>query len=311
MVDHATLSGLDYDSSGHTGFAPSNKIEEGNSSVGVVDTGLGEIRFTVDGTVTSVFAENAYGDVGFTIGNGVSAPVGGAVLELNGGYSSAGMAFPCYHQGTAGTSNNVQWTMGLQTSLYTRSAFQMRASFSNVTDATRKSYVTWGVADGSGWDSDFIAFNGSKLGINDITPSEKLDVGGNIRADRYYEYSSIFVGNALEAITNIKYIPGSEDANGWAEVDHTTLPIGVLEIIKDTKFKDKVTGEIITGRELPIILDENDEGQARDYSQHDKITVDTPCRNLGNQVQVILKAVQELKAENDELKARIEDLENA
>jgi hypothetical protein len=51
--DHSTLSNLDYASSGHTGFAASghthDKIEEGNSSVEVVDAGTGYVTFVADG----------------------------------------------------------------------------------------------------------------------------------------------------------------------------------------------------------------------------------------------------------------------
>jgi len=154
-----------------------------------------------------------------------------------------------------------------------------------------------------------IRYDGN-VGINETAPVEILDVGGNVRADSYIEYSSIYTGDALSAVKNIK--PESTSKNGdWKDIDHNTLPEGVRyekQYIKRT-YKDKKTGETIT---------EVDESLGDISDKYDLIeTTETFVgRNLGNQAQFNMRAIQQLlerveliEAENAELRQRIEALE--
>ncbi len=90
----------------------------------------------------------------------------------------------------------------------------------------------------------FIQYNG-QVGISDETPSVTLDIGGTVRYDAAVEYSPLFTGDALSAIKAISFEEGSVEDNGWAEVDHDTLPEGVRVDIPEYEgwLKNKITGE--------------------------------------------------------------------
>lgn len=69
-----------------------------------------------------------------------------------------------------------------------------------------------------------------RIGAPTATPSAgtQLLVKGKVEADSYLEYSPLYTGNdALRKLAAIRPIPGTEK-NGWAEVDHSTLPDGVM-----------------------------------------------------------------------------------
>lgn len=90
---------------------------------------------------------------------------------------------------------------------------------------------------------EIISFdNNNKVGINNTySPSVALDVKGAVRADGFIEYSYDYIGeNPVSVLRNIQIVPNSQKGN-WAEVNHTTLPIGVKEIILETKYVEKQT----------------------------------------------------------------------
>ena len=154
-----------------------------------------------------------------------------------------------------------------------------------------------------------------KVGIGDSSPAQALDVNGSVRADDYIEYSPFFIGNALEAVMGITYEAGSEDG-AWADVDHASLPAGVLAHSTETFMRDTATGEEVEADALlkqlttnrPRELKADDE--LEDYIAQNYTTVQKQVagRNLGNSVQLNLAAIQELAILNDELRQENEDL---
>lgn len=63
------------------------------------------------------------------------------------------------------------------------------------------------------------------VGISDLTPAEKLDVNGNVRADDFIEYSEEFTGDALSILKNIETREAESD---WKPVSHDSLPEEVV-----------------------------------------------------------------------------------
>lgn len=144
--------------------------------------------------------------------------------------------------------------------------------------------------------------NGGYIGIQDTTPSVELDVAGDVRADSYIEYSSIFRGNALEGLKGI-------EAEGiclteWCDVKHDTLPDGVYVEIQAQEIShyESVTEEKCENETVYI----NQSGKITEetITTCKNYTFDVPVyvnvteegRDLGNFAQVVAKGV----LENDE-----------
>ncbi|MFH1053011.1 MAG: hypothetical protein V1740_01205 [Candidatus Woesearchaeota archaeon] len=168
-----------------------------------------------------------------------------------------------------------------------------------------------------------------RVGIGTATPSVALDVIGSVRADNYTEYSPVYIGNALSKLSTITYEGGSENGD-WAEVDHLTLPEGILVIIKEKWYRNKVTneelseselystvydlfdistvefnGETITTyihKETQVGYDSIESWIQTIYNEFEK---QTQGRNLGRQAQFNLKAIKELYDENQLLKSEL------
>ncbi|ODS42363.1 MAG: hypothetical protein MSIBF_03290 [Candidatus Altiarchaeales archaeon IMC4] len=155
---------------------------------------------------------------------------------------------------------------------------------------------------------------GGKVGIGTTSPSQKLDVIGNVRADDFIEYSSAYASeDALGQIMNIACEEGTEHGK-WCDVDHDTLPEGVKVVVKEKRLKDKRTGEIKRQDEVAAGIgggsDETLEGEDAPSAEnllddYEEIEVDVDGRSMSRMVQVLVKGVQELKEENDLLKQEL------
>jgi len=118
--------------------------------------------------------------------------------------------------------------------------------------------------------SKLIILSGGDIGINDPTPSEKLDVGGNVRADDYLEYSRpLPIGDALTVILGMK---NKKDGT----LDHSTFPEYTTKEIEIAEVKDE-DGKVI--KEAKTITKES--------------------ISLSLQVKYLIKAVQELNVRVD------------
>jgi len=120
------------------------------------------------------------------------------------------------------------------------------------------------------------------VGIGDTTPSQKLDVAGNVRADDYLEYSRpIPKGEALPIIMNMK---NKEDGT----LDHKSFPSFTSKEIEISEVKDK-EGKVV--KEAKIITKES--------------------VSLSSQIKYLIKGMQEQQETIEELKIRIEELESS
>ena len=127
-----------------------------------------------------------------------------------------------------------------------------------------------------------VKYNGN-VGIADTTPSQKLDVGGYVRANDYLEYSKTFKGDAISLIKKIK--PKTRPVKGWAQVDHNSLPEGVKVKVKETRWYDKAKNKKMPKDFSPDIK------KVKNYSQRSETVL---CRSLGASVQLNLGAIKQL-----------------
>ncbi|MBU0496715.1 MAG: hypothetical protein KKG04_02010, partial [Candidatus Thermoplasmatota archaeon] len=138
-----------------------------------------------------------------------------------------------------------------------------------------------------------------EVGIGTASPSTKLDVNGDVRADDFIEYSPFYGNNdALDQISGIQCINDTVGTDGWCDVDHKSLPTGVHVFIPETHLKHKTSGKVYTMNEFLTIENEVME----DY---DTIIVDVDGRSLSSMVQLLVKGVQELSEENIILKQEL------
>jgi hypothetical protein len=154
--------------------------------------------------------------------------------------------------------------------------------------------------------------SGGNVGIGDSSPDVALDVDGDILADSYNDHSPLYVSNnALVLIKGIKPEKGTEKSNGWAKVDHDSLPEEIVKKHREVWVRSKATGmETKKGRlKLPNVKLEDSEAYiANNYTTFEK---EVPTRDLGATLQLVLKGTQELIEQNEQLLKRIETLEKA
>lgn len=163
----------------------------------------------------------------------------------------------------------------------------------------------WGGQEGSTLKTRVAITKNGYMGIDDLTPSEKLDVNGKVRADDYIEYSPVFTGkNALGALKRIRAVKGTERPDGFAQVDHATLPRGVGTVYRERWLRRKSDGVKIKKGKA-----ERDEKGKRyridgawiKDSDLEEFDEEIPGRNLGRFVQVLARAVIELADRVEEL----------
>ncbi len=125
------------------------------------------------------------------------------------------------------------------------------------------------------------------------SPSPKLNVAGSVRADSFIEYSEVFLGDALSILTNMKE-RNTADAEGWAPLSHESLPKFVIE--------EYITKGSCSEINLPGSAECIDlsEGKSKVYG-----------RSLNNMIAINSRAINQLQAEIEELKARIAILESS
>ena len=117
------------------------------------------------------------------------------------------------------------------------------------------------------------------VGINDNTPSEYLDVAGNVRADSFIEYSASIPEKGLEAILGMRNKPDGT-------LDHKSFPSYTSKVVSWEAEYDS-TGKLI--KEAGSKVKEG------------------VC--LNSQIKYLIRAVQELSVQNDSLRVRIKKLE--
>ncbi len=103
--------------------------------------------------------------------------------------------------------------------------------------------------------------------------------------------SKFFTGDAVAKLKKIKPKKTSSD---WEEVDHDTLPEGVKVVVKEHRWVNKKTGEILEARDVP----EKEE----DYEYKE---VEIKMRSLGGMIQLNTRALQQIIERVEALETRI------
>lgn len=150
-----------------------------------------------------------------------------------------------------------------------------------------------------GW--RIVVNSSGNVGIKDTTPSSytALDVNGWVRADDYVEYSPLFEGDAVSFIKKIK--SKGKPSNGWADVDHSSLPDGVRLKIKGKRWYDTAKNKKMPRDFSP------DKNKNKKYSQK---TETIQCRSLGGSVQLNLRAIKQLIEKVETLEKEVKKLKS-
>lgn len=150
------------------------------------------------------------------------------------------------------------------------------------------------------------------VGIGDYMPDVALDVNGDILADSYNDHSPLYISNnALKLIKGIKHKKGTEQSNGWAKVDHDSLPDGIVTKHREIWVRSKATGKETKKGRLKLGKVKDEERDAYIANNYVTFEKEVPTRDLGATLQLVLKGVQELAEQNERLMTRIEKLEKA
>lgn len=152
--------------------------------------------------------------------------------------------------------------------------------------------------DGSSFNDVIVVAPNGSVGIGQGNPAAALDVDGVVRADDFTTYSPMYEGDdALEQIMGVKCEEGEKEKDGWCEIDHDSLPEGVKVVFKETRLKNKETGEL-----APLNQTLNETAREEDYEE---VEVDVDGESLTRMTKVMLKGMQELREENDQLKTEL------
>jgi len=257
------------------------------------DSGAGQAGITL-----TSYAASSYYSPSMTL----RASAGNTVGEMAQGYNNrllGGISF----QGV--NSTNSSFVPGA--SIYAK----RDGSTNSSSLAASLTFATYS-STGSMNSSQLFLNSGGNVGIGDSAPNVELDVDGDILADSYNDHSPLYVKNdALALIKGIKPEKGTEKSNGWAEVDHDSLPADIVTKHREVWVRSKATGkETKKGRlKLPKVkLEDREAYVANNYVTFEK---EVPTRDLGAMLQLAIKGVQELTAQNEQLIKRIEKLEKA
>uniref|UniRef100_A0A6M3KY46 Uncharacterized protein n=1 Tax=viral metagenome TaxID=1070528 RepID=A0A6M3KY46_9ZZZZ len=154
------------------------------------------------------------------------------------------------------------------------------------------------------------------LGRKDPATNYKLDIKGGITADSVIDRSAMYIGNnALLRLASINYKIGTSKGNGWAEVDHSTLPVGVRATLKYEKKREKATGKVwelsdvekftknsIVAEDIKTHEPSLYRVNSKEYNSaetlvrdlFDPITVEEGGRNIGANMALMQKAITDL-----------------
>ncbi len=153
---------------------------------------------------------------------------------------------------------------------------------SNITDSG--SFTQWGILMVASCTPTNLTFHGGYT----ITC-------GTIVATEVIDLSPLYEGDALNELKNIKSEIGTVNISGWGKVDHTTLPIGLKHDLIKTKYVHKTTG--YTYENIPsyyVSIDSAPVLISDDIANYNVVKEVTEGRNIGNNVQMLQRAVLQL-----------------
>ncbi|NQV09121.1 hypothetical protein HQ529_04680 [Candidatus Woesearchaeota archaeon] len=190
-------------------FAGTHEIldyqEDGSSTLQINDGDQADISFHT----TDLFIGGSEGSYDGNVGIGTSTPE--SIFQI----SHTGALTTRFY---AGATSDVNFIFGQDTSTE-----RFLIGYDDSPDGFR--IYDYGGTPGTRL---FVETSTGYVGIGDTTPSEKLDIAGNVRADDFIEYSDIFKGDALNVIKSMESTGGTGD---WQELNHTSL-IHVEGLIK-------------------------------------------------------------------------------
>jgi hypothetical protein len=324
----------------------SDKIEDGNTYIEVDDTGDGSIDMTIDVVQRMDFTDNTCKYI--FDGSATSYNWLEASLDSN---RSLGL----YMKNTqTGTDRYISWSANHETTVESRGCFQLRTRWSDNVDGSRTSEVAWGVADGGSWDVDFLTIDGHQIGIGTNSPNATLTVQGNITPgtdDTYdvgtasYRWDDIYATNTTIQSSDERLKDDITDSDLGLDFICDLRPISYRwkdytaterhHVLKEDEY-DEDGNQLYVEEEMEV-----EHTYARTHygmvaqeveatlSEHGKTTeqfagfihnedADMYGLRYAEFIAPMIKSIQELKAENDDLKAkyndllaRVEELENA
>jgi len=114
--------------------------------------------------------------------------------------------------------------------------------------------------------------------------------------------SPLYTGaDAVKMLKDIKAKVGTEDKNGFAKVDHDTLPPGVVDIAEGIGYKSPDTGRVTL--RPPRYDSEGNPMTPEKLSTFERVPHTKKARNVGNFIQVMAKAITDI----DDRLQKIED----
>jgi hypothetical protein len=160
--------------------------------------------------------------------------------------------------------------------------------------------------------------------INTGTGFSGFYFSDSISADGYIDYCEYYEGNALNAVASVEKELGSSSKQGFAKLDHNSLPTGVRTTFDLSYWKRKSDNLRMHDGFKPVMsidpvwIVTPDTSYWQQPTDEDKINYvgnfylvkePKPGRNISRMVSLLTKAVQELQAENTLLKERLDKLE--
>lgn len=153
-------------------------------------------------------------------------------------------------------------------------------------------------------------------------------MAGDCSALSFTDRSPVFLGDALAALAKIGARAGSEQADGWAEVDHESLPAGVGVVRERRAYRVREDGRVRAPDEVEAMMGERllpsrreadgtacllDQATGEAYdteadwlvAHFEAATQREDRRDIGAQIQVNLRAIMQLLARVEALEAQL------
>jgi FtsZ-binding cell division protein ZapB len=250
---------------------------------------------------------------------------GAEALNFNNGYENSAFGYRSLYSNTNGTQNSAVGNKSLYSNAggYNNSAFGYQSLYSNIAGFNNSAFGVNSLYNNTGTGNTAL---GTNAGVNVTTGSNLTLIGYNAQPSSGSAFSEITLGDnqVFTLRCNVQTITSLSDARDKKNVKDLSLGLDFLMKVKPREFnwdrREWYENSISDGSKIQdhptagFIAQEFDSLQKTEHAEWLNLVLKNNPDKLeatySNLLPVIVKAIQELKSKNDQLKSEVESLKS-